>query len=200
MPDLKQKQTESFLERAAQSYASQVPSISAHLMHQAANRPEDTKAPKNRLRSCQACGTILNPDLTSKTSVIRTQKSGPALRKARGPNIGEGVSVSSKMQKYVKVECLVCHRYEKSKIDATPPRLDRHKNVSSRKPEMRSHQALSGITRELGADTTSANKNSKTRAKARKQSGLQAILDKSKQAARTETGTDLDLMDLMKQG
>lgn len=44
----------------------------------------------------------------------------------------------------------------------------------------------------------SANLSSKKRAKARKQGGLQAMLEKAKQAEAHSSGFGLDLMDLMK--
>lgn len=49
-----------------------------------------------------------------------------------------------------------------------------------------------------GQSKSSENVNSKKRAKARKNGGLQAILDKSKKSHAASTALQLDLMDFMK--
>ncbi|MCJ1462856.1 hypothetical protein MMC07_001459 [Pseudocyphellaria aurata] len=193
-----------FLASSAHLYSSAAPATSAHLMLEckrvAASNDVEMKETEPK-PACRACGTILLSGWTSRTFIAgprRSKKPRPKLRK--GVRIIPGVA-----SKIVISKCLICHRSTK-----TPVMTTTRSGVSGAKSSG-SQSLLSAasaqkepnleVKKPIGQETRecpSANLSSKKRAKARKHGGLQAMLEKEKQAQTHSSGFGLDLMDLMK--
>jgi hypothetical protein len=159
---------ESFLTQAA----SVVPSaISAHLLtvhSQLLCEASKSLNVKQKRDYCGACGSIRKPEWTKVTD-IKPKKSKPL-----ETSTSKGASV---------YKCLRC-----SRRTVLPP-----KHIPA-KPSLRAVAAsLSvGVTKGLSADKSGDNQNSKKRAKARKQGGLQALL-----ASKQQAQPSLDLLDFL---
>ena len=197
MPDAAAEAKLRFLQASANLYAVTAPATSAQLMLQrhieiAGNiRPQsnDGSSP-----SCKACGTILVPGRTSQISRINKRASKTAESKSESRKHDKG-KLSSILEKYVRVKCLACHRFED-----TP--LQKSKTKTPQKAI--SHATSSADARPIlepeSIPLDRPNKAGKRRDRARKyKGGLQAMLEKSKSTA-TPSGFGLDLLDLMKQG
>ncbi|KAL8943918.1 MAG: hypothetical protein Q9211_000802 [Gyalolechia sp. 1 TL-2023] len=184
-----------FLETSAYILHDIVPETSAHLMQQRKVVAEefDRSLSKAQLKDiCTACGMI--SVLHSNSRVLPAASSGRKRRRvAREPEALEEQS---------RIECLSCRR-----VAVTPMQQSQGNTrvVAKHAPlATPSSIALSGTVpasdsrSEETEKHASANASSKKRAKARKQGGLQALLEKSKATDSTSRGLGLDLMDFMK--
>ncbi|KAL8943026.1 MAG: hypothetical protein Q9216_001314 [Gyalolechia sp. 2 TL-2023] len=182
-----------FLDTSARLLQSKVPETSAHLMQQRNEVVEEFSRSLNKAQLkdiCKACGTILVPGSNFKVSVA--VKSEKRRKIARGPEAPEAQS---------QIECLSCHRVtvaqmpqpqENRRVLAKPVPLAKPSSLAL--PETISSDGC----REETKKPASANAGSKKRAKARKQGGLQALLEKSKGRDSMSGSPGLDLMDFMK--
>ena len=188
-----------FLDASACHYAVVAPATSAHLMLQRNSEAAVNSVPLQieGSRACRACGTILIPGSTSRTSIVRERATKSRSRsREQGKDGRAGTPVKS-----LKVDCLKCHRYEKKPLQDTG-------STNSRKPSgllAQTVPSVSGSVDKNPSDMTqsarvgTASAGSKQRAKARKHGGLQAMLEKTKVSTNSSQGFGLDLLDLMKQ-
>jgi hypothetical protein len=144
----------------------------------------------HRRQVCGGCGSLMIPgwscDVTREPS--RPVQAQVDKTKAKGRKEGQQV------EKSVVYQCLRCHR---KTVQLLPPRIPKHVKLSS-EPTQAVAPLVVTVKESRGQDSRvakSVNASSKQRAKARKQSGLQAMLAKSK--AQSSGGFGLDLMDLM---
>lgn len=200
-----------FLAASAHLYSSTAPATSAHLMLEckrvAANSEIQMKQTGSK-PACDACGTDLISGWTSRTFIAsprRSKKTKPKSKKAVQTTQRAG-------SKLVISKCLVCRRSTKTqlmtttRLTATRPAVGGAK-VSGSVP-LPSTASLPTEPNPKTADLDrqelhnlplpSANLNSKKRAKARKQGGLQAMLEKSKTIETHSSGFGLELTDLLK--
>lgn len=196
-----------FLEATARHYASSAPETSAHLMAQRNIEAADNGLSPSRNQSngsCKGCGSILLPGWTSRTSIIR--KGG----KVKVQSKKKPRSNASDLDRYLRVDCLICYRYEERPLQGLKPKSKHPLQISSeqalvgsgpQQPPSQIHDSSAASADQAQASKPLAtNTNSKKRAKARKPGGLQAMLEKSKASTGPSSGFGLDLMDLMKQG
>ncbi|SLM36484.1 RNAse P, Rpr2/Rpp21 subunit [Lasallia pustulata] len=204
-----QKARLSFLDHAAHSYAVSAPSTSAHLMMQyravAAEMGSDgTLLPPKG--TCGACGGIMIPGQTCRTLLDdpRLSHEGPSRRKRRRHNPSK--PPPSNPEKTMHRECLLCRR-------ATRKPLPRSKSSKVAKAEawiqlpepsrslssIPSGHSIPGTPNNDSPKSIPANANSRKRAKARKESGLGALLAKAKSSQAPSPGFGLDLLDMMKE-
>jgi len=149
----------------------------------------DLHAPKkdwdaHRRQVCGACGNLMIPGWSCNISHRHVQA-------------GTGRTNPSRAQKEIVYGCLRCYRETTQPLQTRTP-----KHVSRFTEPTKPSSAAAHTAKETRADdakvTKSSNAGSKQRAKARKQSGLQAMLAKSKaQDSSGSKGFGLDLMDLM---
>ena len=183
-----------FLEASAHHYALSAPATSAYLMSQRDIEAVGNKLPTKKGKSeatCEACSSILLPGWTSQKTI--TTKNGSKTNRS-------GKKISSAQMKYVRTSCLVCHRYKEEPLCEPYGKGNNLSQIVN--PRGVSHTGKSGpvaTTSQQATKPTTSSNNSKQRAKARKQSGLQAMLDKSKASMSSSSGFGLDLLDLMKQ-
>ena len=190
---------ERFLSHAAQYYAHSSASTSAHLILQ--QNTHNHKAAKRKqgdpFQSCQACGTILLPGVTSEIRTESSQRPGKNLRKSKAQQsarlVGAGIAC-----KYIKTTCLACHRYERTPLEP----LERKKRQPLTQANSGPDESIPLSNGRSGKreKPSNANQSSKQRARSRKQGGLQTLLQRSRRGSSTQAGTSLGLMDLMKQG
>lgn len=214
MPDPAEEAKLRFLEASARHYASSAPATSMHLMAQrdaeSARRGEPSIEDR-RDGICKGCGTILIPGWTSRTTIITKGMVGRRLKvKAKG----QGKIKSEKRTKisgsdslkYLKVDCLICYRFEEKPLPGLKGKI---KNPPKQAVTEAEHQLPSAQTDDSPTASASqahvskpptTSSSSKKRAKARKQGGLQAMLEKSKASTSPASAFGLDLLDLMKQG
>ena len=190
-----------FLLASGHLYSATAPATSAELMLQhhteIAGTARLTSSERPSL-SCKACGTVLILGCTSQVSKVEKGPSGIVNPKSRSKKHTRGQR-SAHPEKYVRVKCLACHRFEDTRLQKTK---------TSRITEMDKSTLLA--TSPLNAipnpdpdssPTEKSTKASRRRERTRKhKSGLQAMLDKSRAPATTTFGLGLDLMDLMKEG
>lgn len=196
-----------FLDASARHYASSAPETSAHLMAQRNMEAAESGISLNKTQSsgsCKACGSILVPGWTSWTSIIT--KDG----KVKQLKVGSKKMARSNLPKYLRVDCLICYRYEERPLQGLKPTSKHplkipHKEASIgselRQPCSQTADSSAASTSHMQvSEPLATNASSKKRAKARKQGGLQAMLEKSKASTGPSAGFGLDLLDLMKQG
>lgn len=205
MTDTSTKARLNFLATSAYFYSSTAPSTSAHLMqernHIALNHNITLKQTDPQ-RACKACGTIQITGQNSKTTILNTQTpKKPHLKSTK-----DTTPTNPEKKKQMISQCLVCRR----STNLTPKYLS-NPSIRDNKKDAQSQARSSLTTQSLGSEfkgkevfvqqgqsRSSENSNSKKRAKARKQSGLQAMLDKSKVSQIRSSEPGLDLMDFMK--
>ena len=186
-----------FLDAAACHYSVIAPATSAHLMLQRNSEAAVNPTPVEEGRACKACGTILIPGSTSRTSIVHEKATKNTIHSKKHPKDDPaGIPM-----KFVRFDCLVCHRYERKPLQGSRGPNIKKPSVSHTRtvPSVSgfADKRLSEMPQSARVGTTSAS--SKQRAKARKHGGLQAMLDKTKVSANASPGFDLDLLDLMKQ-
>ncbi len=196
-----------FLEASARHYASSALETSAHLMAQRNVEANDSCIVlKNKTRSsgsCNACGSILVPGWTSRTSIAR--KGGRSKAALKKKKLRES---ASDLLKYLRVDCLLCYRYEERPLQESMPKSKDALKTSTTQavigsepqhPSSQIHDSSAASTSQVQASQPlTTNNSSKKRARARKQGGLQAMLEKSKASDSPSSGFGLDLLDLMK--
>ncbi|KAL8687277.1 MAG: hypothetical protein Q9224_005198 [Gallowayella concinna] len=193
MPDLGIEARLNFLESSARLLRDTAPSTSAHLMleRNIVADEHDRKLNKSQLKDiCRACGTISVPGLTSKTEV--TEILDTSKQKQRG--------LLNEDAKALEIhKCLACYR-----VITTPlPKVlqNDYQNVGKRVGLIERSKIVEAASKSNVMESEKsnpANASSKRRAKARKQGGLQAMLEKSKGASSQPPGMGLGLMDLVK--
>lgn len=205
MTDTSTKARLNFLATSAYFYSTTAPSTSAHLMqernHIALNHNITLKQTDPQ-RACKACGTIQITGQNSKTTILSSQPP----KNPHPKSTKDTTPTNPEKKKQVISQCLVCRRL----TNLTPKYLS-NPSVHHNKKDTQSQARSSLITQSLrsevrgkevpvqqGQPRGSENSNSKKRAKARKQSGLQAMLDKSKMSQIRSLEPGLDLMDFMK--
>lgn len=206
-----------FSEVSARHYVSLEPATSAHLMAHRANEASGSGITPNDKRPkdvCKACGSISVPGITSRTSILRNGTEGKRSKVNSRKNVKN--KSDAKLQrrtldlpKNLKIDCLICYRYETrpllvSKARNPKPITNQHKpgGIVSTPQLLPAHGDLRTMSLESQTEPSNlhaANTGSKKRAKARKQGGLQAMLEKSKASASSSSGFGLELLDLMKQ-
>ena len=188
-----------FLHASANLCSATAPATSAQLMLQRHIEMASDTRPSSKNgsdSSCKACGTIFIPGWTLQTSIVEKRASKLAIPKS-GSKKHPGSLLSA--EKYVRVKCLACHRFEDTLLQKT--RIS-HRGETAKVTS----QATIPTDAERNLDPGSSSlekstKASKRRDRARKnKSGLQAILEKSRTPAASSSGFGLDLLDLMKHG
>ncbi|KAL8809891.1 MAG: hypothetical protein Q9200_003029 [Gallowayella weberi] len=193
MPDPGLEARITFLETSARLLQKTAPSTSAHLMLErniVANE-HDRKVDKSQLKdNCRACGTISVPGVTSKTEVTKVFSNSKQKKRAGFNEDADELEIH---------ECLACYRVVTSPSSKVLQNGFKNQGKPTGLVE-RSKIGGAGSKSDImqTEKSTPANASSKRRAKARKQGGLQAMLEKSKGANSQSTGTGLDLMDFMK--
>lgn len=181
-----------FLHNSSRLLQSAAPSTSAHLMLErniVAEQHERVLDQSQLKDICRACGTILIAHSTSKTEILDSPFAGRIAK--RGGFAGRKSGTE-------KHECLACRR-----VTTRPVVKSQQKFEKERRPlnlgqpsKLVISPSKSDVTE--AENSTPANASSKRRAKARKQGGLQAMLEKSKGSTSQSAGMSLDLMDFMK--
>ena len=196
--DIKALETKiQFLEAAGCHYSMIAPATSAHLMLQRNSEAANNSVPVQKSGACRACGTILIPGSTSRTSIVHEQSSKTKVHTKKHSKDDS----ARKPIKFVRVDCLVCHRYERMPLQGSSRPNVKKLSVLNTGPLT----SVSGFADKEPSDMPqsarvgTASASSKQRAKARKHGGLQAMLEKSKVSANSSPGFGLDLLDLMKQ-
>ena len=188
-----------YLEASATMYACTSAPMSARLMLQRDLEVSSLSSSSHATDfiTCKACGTTLLPGLTSKTTIESLRTANKCHDPSKCKRV-EPVRIDENLiQKWVRVECLTCHRYTKIALNAAKGgKLKSRQTSTVHIPRERAATHPSPAT-PLKASTS--NVSSKQRAKARRQGGLSAMLEKSKADSAVPPGLGLDLMDLMKQ-
>lgn len=176
-----------FLKESAGALSGLSPSTAAYLMNTHHYILHDDSRPVNPRQletSCGGCGTIRCPENT-RTIHVGQRKGKRAGTK--GP-MGDGATVS---------QCLRCHRRTvkaSTRAEAmrcsAPPKLSSTTPLAVTRPSTSTTVAAGTESGSKAAD----NVNSKKRAKARKQGGLQALMASKKQS---NSGSSLDLFDFL---
>ena len=192
-----------FLAASADTYARIAPATSAHLMLECENVAASNdlliKRPDSR-QACKACGTTLISGWTSNTSVVNPAKSGRRRHRSRN----DGKDLMDVRNKLVRTQCLVCHRWMSSPLEhAVAPGIVRKKDTMSQSA-LSVTVSSSGVTDSISDAMREpqiqlpTNAASRKRAKARKQGGLQAMLQKAESDGTKVFSPQLGLMDFMK--
>lgn len=180
------------------------PETSAHLMLEcgsiAASNDIALKTPGLH-KACSACGTILTSGWTSRSSVTNTIRNIKRRHKRRSERTG----FDDEGTKYLVTQCLVCKKSVSSPLEHRPAHFPSRKQISmsqtaiseARSSPSRVMYQVSGSKQEPQIRLP-ANLASKNRAKARKQSGLYAMLQNSKNQTTGVVPPAFDLMDFMK--
>lgn len=195
-----------YLAASAQLYSQIAPETSAHLMLQcgsfAASNDITLKMPDSQ-KACSACGTLLTSGWTSRSSVADHSRNMKGRLKSRNERKG----INNEGIKFLVTQCLVCHCSTSSRLEHVAPYSPSSKqNSMSQAAILRSKSSHSGLTgsgsvaKKEHPISLPANLASKKRAKARKQSGLHAMLQISKSKKMEAPSSALDLMDFMKMG
>lgn len=190
-----------FLDNSARLLQGVAPSTSAHLMHErdAVAEEHGKNLSKTQLKDiCRACGTILVPDVTLKADVIE-----PCNKRSRKKRKTDR-TLQEPRSKQTRTECLCCRRVTLSPLQRTRQQESGKGDwgaAPAKKPQfaMVGSELPTSSAKMQPAKPESANASSKKRAKARKQGGLQALLEKSKGLQSRSAGPGLDLMDFMKE-
>ena len=193
-----------YLAASAQLFTQIAPETSAHLMLEcgsvAASNDMALKMPDLQ-KACSVCGTILTSGWTSRSSVtnnIRNVRHRHPLRSERKGLYDERINV-------VVTQCLVCMKSTSSPLEHVPAHFLSRKQISM--SQAATSEAASSLSRVIRQPTGAkreahiplpANLASKNRARARKQSGLHAMLHKSRSQTTGAASPALDLMDFMK--
>ncbi|KAL8808554.1 MAG: hypothetical protein Q9182_000105 [Xanthomendoza sp. 2 TL-2023] len=151
----------------------------------------DRKLNRSQLKdNCRACGTISVPGMTSKTEVTNGLSNSKQKKRA------DTIKDANELEIH---ECLACYR-----VVTTPTSNILRNGFGNQGKPAGLIERSKIVAAESKHDimqteaSTPANASSKRRAKARKQGGLQAMLEKSKGATSQSSGTGLDLMDFIK--
>lgn len=209
MGDFAHKARLSFLDRAAHSYAVSAPPTSAHLMMQyrtvAVGHGSEGRLlqPKG---TCGACGSIMIPGQTCQIRLDHGPVSRGKFSRERKKRHRPSKPPPFNREKTLGSECLRCWRTTRKPLQKSNPSQKANARPSISPAEsLRTPSSAPGglhVPRASNNDSpTSApsNANSKKRAKARKESGLGAMLAKAKSSHTRSSDFGLDLLDMMKE-
>lgn len=187
-----------FLSHAARHYAHGSATTSAHLILQRNTHNVESAKRKQSdpFQSCQACGIILLPGMTSEVRTESSQQLSKNSRKSKAQKTAR-LFCAGIARKYIRTTCLACHRYEKVPLE--PLEHTRRQPLAQPNTVPDGSILLRNRRSSKLEKPSNANQSSRQRAKTRKQGGLQTLLQKSRQGSSTQAGTSLGLMDLMKQ-
>ncbi|KAL8741884.1 MAG: hypothetical protein Q9190_005563 [Brigantiaea leucoxantha] len=189
-----------FLNATANLYAVRAPGTSAHLMQEYFSVAESHNRPlkPNHIENvCKTCGTISIPGRNSRFSIVATQST---FRKRQGKASGENAKTATPRQKLMQTECLACHR-----VTSVPLQPSKRNALDESESRMATNTKNAGFetskapTVTRSEKTVSTNLASKRRAKTRKQGGLRAMLEKSRDSEQKQSGLGMDLFDLMRE-
>ncbi|KAL8782399.1 MAG: hypothetical protein Q9213_005402 [Squamulea squamosa] len=185
-----------FLDKSARLLNGTVPATSAHLMLERNIVAEEHGKALNKSQTkdvCKVCGTISMSDVMSGSDLAYPHVA--SFRKEKGGLTPDAMTLGAQ----TKMECLTCGRV----IVKSSPKLRCYSpgNIvdSATNAEPLENAMVLETTLDAGNSVTPKNLSSKRRAKTRKQSGLQAMLEKAKGTNTQSTDTGLNLMDLIKQ-
>ncbi|KAL8913900.1 MAG: hypothetical protein Q9171_001393 [Xanthocarpia ochracea] len=182
-----------FLDRAARLLDGAAPATSAHLMLERNTVAEEYGRALNKSLTknvCMICGTVSIGDVASRSDAIYSDITGS--EKNSKAFTSEHVSLG----KQTKMECHTCRRVIVQSI--LPSRWHNPEDVRTTARTAGSLRDTVPMKYKSDEKTTPANMSSKRRAKARKQAGLQALLEKAKGSNSQSSDFGLNLMDLMK--
>ena len=203
-----------YLDESAHLLASTSPAISRHLRSQLRKLATDQNLGLSDVQikeACGACGNLMIPGWTTRTyrenGTSKRSINRNASRRAIARNASPQTQNEEAAVRAICHECLICNRVARESLAAprkaskehqepTPP--SKSAAATTRTPNVTHIPAKSGPGSPASSST---NASSRRRAKARKQSGLQALLAKKKEESLSgglSTGFGLDLMDLMK--
>ena len=186
-----------FLDRSARVLTGTAPATSAHLMLERNTVAEEhgKALHKAQLQGiCKACGTMSDADNISTSDPLR-----PNAASSKGRN-WDSMPDHVLLDNPSNNECHACRRvvvkpsfqlqeYGRNKVTRTA--------ASAKLPDNTCYPSLKHDLAKVGK-VIPANLSSKNRAKARKQGGLQAMLEKAKEKNQQPSDTGLNLMDLIK--
>ena len=203
-----------FLSSSANLLAHSSPAISAHLMRERDDAlfehelyTHNTKLrragklsrpAKNNIGSCQACSTIAIPGRTCEVNVVRVDEKGQLLAKtvtqknAMSTKRRKRTARTPRIPKALKTTCLACHTWKLEVLPSLGNTGEQVADVTRSVEHTGKPENLSKM------EKNPANAGSKARAKARKHSGLQAMLTTAKE--RMEKRDAGGLMDWMESG
>ncbi|KAF2094747.1 hypothetical protein NA57DRAFT_79915 [Rhizodiscina lignyota] len=213
----------SFLRASADHLAFTAPTTSAFFNSQASRivsrTGETTKAKRERVVDlrpvCDSCGNFLISGLSSTSSIERSRAHERKQRNSTNTN-----TASRPTKSRVKHQVIQCQRCNSTTRLLIQSPISKNLGATSKTdsstaklpPSTVTGQETKGVTTNSGNISNNAQatdvesqpmkqKNSaKARAKARKQGGLQAQLEKSKKTTSGSSGRELDLMDFMSGG
>ncbi len=186
-----------FLDRSARLLDGVAPATSAHLMLERNTVAEEHGRALNKSLTknvCMICGTVSIGDVASRPEVNYPDVTGSEENnKAFTP---EHVSLG----KQTKMECYTCRRVTvKSILPSQWHNPEDVRTTARMAGSLRDTVPMKSKSDAVYIEkTTPANMSSKRRAKARKQAGLQAMLEKAKGTDSQPSGFGLNLMDLIK--
>ncbi|KAL8657571.1 MAG: hypothetical protein Q9226_001781 [Calogaya cf. arnoldii] len=198
MPDLEFDARLRFLDRSGRLLNQTAPATSAHLMLERKIVAEEHGKPLNKAQMqdvCKACGTILATELPSRLdSVYPDVSRSDGIKRDTTPS-------NASLRKQSNVECSACRR-----VAVTPllqsQQDSRNKQMKTAVSVQLSDKNVSPSSKHglaIVEKVIPANAGGKKRAKARKQGGLQAMLEKAKGANPQSSDIGLNLMDLIKE-
>ena len=196
-----------FLEAAAVRYALETPQTSAHLMRERRSLIDDLEKPlkeKTPISECKACGSILIPGW-NKRARQALKKSQKSVALPGQESIWTSKQGSPLDGSQVALDCPACFRSTRILV-RQPPHTKasraqgQHRSSSRAAPSTSGKELSSAQGPGVSQATASSNATSKKRAKARKQSGLQVMLEKARGPIDQSSGLGLELMDLMADG
>jgi ribonuclease MRP protein subunit SNM1 len=175
-----------FLENSSRYLAISSPSTSAHLMTErialsTGNERATVKGPRDNV--CNACGTLMI--LGWNTTMRHEQK--PCKSTTQIP-------IRKRQRRLIQV-CQVCHRETATTLSVKVNAVKGGRPTPSSSSTTNKHSAEAPATVDKRAEKTSGKQRAKTR---KEKGGLQALLNKSKQASASSSSLKLDLMDFMK--
>lgn len=191
-----------YLNDSAHLLATSAPGTSAYLMSRCNGLMFDNELEQSdayRRHVCGACGNIMILGWTG-TRKIESLKAQKGRRNATSTL----QQSSSAKVKTVVYTCERCGRRTRQSINTNVPRssktLDTIHNTKASQTVTPLRKPLETHSAPRTPSSTSANANSRKRAKIRKQGGLQALLAKNKETDTRSSGGGfgLDLLDLMK--
>ena len=186
-----------FLDRSARLLNGTAPATSAHLMLERNTVAEEHGKALNKAQLqgiCKACGTMSDADNISISNSLHPDATSSTGR--NGDSMPDRVSLDNPSNN----ECHACRR-----VVVKPSfQLQQHGRnnqmrtaASAKLPDNKASPSLKHDLVKVDK-VIPANISSKNRAKARKQGGLQAMLEKAKETNRQPSDTGLNLMDLIK--
>lgn len=195
---MSRNKSKDFLSKAAAQYAIEIPSFGAYLSSRAhGDVPEPMiEYSSAGAVSCPGCRAALIPGLNAMLTLEKkgsfpkqtVRKKVSALQKA--PDQG------SSNFKMLTIECAACRRYVKYRVEKGC-----RQSGLAEEDKRSIHGASIGSPKRASQveSLARANRGSKQRAKARKQGGLQAMVENSKDESAKKIEPELSLMDLMKE-